>query len=516
MHENDEDLLRLADGELPVRDAAKLRDHLSSCGECQSRYAAIGGALEEYRTHHRDGIKGRDPAPPRAWPDLRGRLDQIDATARKRTTIHRAWFAAAAAALIAIVSVYEMRSPAITAGQLLEKAVAAAAPNPGRHIRIRARGASLVRPAVWRRGDAPSQEREMAALFASARYDWEDPLSARSFVRWRAQLKQKTDRIQVIPAGRSHPGIYEIHTVTTSSVLSEAMLALRVDDLLPVQETMRIGGDLVEIDAIDSPPDAAPSPRGPSRPDRVQSGPEESAGAPRTARPATLAEELRVVAALHRIAADLGEPVDVSRENGTLAVRGTGLTTERAQQVREAVSVVPGAAVTFDQPGSEKLDDGGRNKIQVSAGVRTELESRLDNDSIDRILDASDALRARAFALRSLAKRFSPDLESQLSPADRAVLWGIEKDHAVALAGGLRDLESALAPVLPQSLAVTITLPPNWQAGCIRISATAQQLDQLLNRMFASGGYFSTGLQELAGDLRQLEAEVRAYSEVRK
>jgi len=84
------------------------------------------------------------------------------------------------------------------------------------------------------------------------------------------------------------------------------------------------------------------------------------------------AQELHVIAALHAIGADLGEAVQVTRRDGSLVVEATGLTTGRAQQVREAIAPIPGVNLRFDVPDAMPMNPAPPGRIATAAGVRTQ------------------------------------------------------------------------------------------------------------------------------------------------
>ena len=52
-HLSDQWLLLELEGELPVRDQAKVRDHLEACWECRDRRRALEDAISEYMRLHR-------------------------------------------------------------------------------------------------------------------------------------------------------------------------------------------------------------------------------------------------------------------------------------------------------------------------------------------------------------------------------------------------------------------------------------------------------------------------------
>lgn len=54
-HPSDQELLLAADGEIPRRLAAKIRDHLAACWDCRTRMAEIEGTISDFvRAHHQD------------------------------------------------------------------------------------------------------------------------------------------------------------------------------------------------------------------------------------------------------------------------------------------------------------------------------------------------------------------------------------------------------------------------------------------------------------------------------
>jgi hypothetical protein len=397
---------------------------------------------------------------------------------------------AAAAALIAMMAVHRMnRVTPVTAAELLRKAVAAEpVAATSKRIRVRTAGRSVSRPAVVQRGSGTAEPLE--GLFLAAHFSWQDPLSARSFSAWREQLPSKQDRVRV------NDGSYEIRTTTGSGTLTEAVLVLDARDLHPVSETLQFATERVEIaldDAVESAaPVIAPAPAAPS-----------------IAGVGGAALELRVVAALHAIRADLGEPVQVSRRDGELVVEATGLTPAREKQVREALASIGGVRVKVDSPESAALPPGS-GRIATAAGVRGQLEQALGEEGVNRILDASEAVMARTHALRGLSRRFPHDVEAQLADADRSVLGNIRGEHVSGLVTQLRMLQAALSPLIPKLAQGTASPAADWQARAERIAVAGQAVDHLLNRILAGGEDYASRAPELAEALRVLSAEVSA------
>jgi hypothetical protein len=65
-----------------------------------------------------------------------------------------------------------------------------------------------------------------------------------------------------------------------------------------------------------------------------------------------------------------------------------------------------------------------------------------------QLLDGSDAVMSRAYALRRLAQQFPPDVERQLSAGDRRVLRDLGREHVAALARQSGEMDAALGRVL--------------------------------------------------------------------
>ena len=128
---------------------------------------------------------------------------------------------------------------------------------------------------------------------------------------------------------------------------------------------------------------------------------------------------------------------------------------------------------------------------------------------MNRILDASEAVMARAYALRGLSRRFPHVVEAQLADADRDVLVSIRGEHVAGIRRHLVALRSSVAPLLPKSAEAQSPPAADWHAKAERLFAAAQAVDHLLNRVLAGGQDFSRLAPELAEAIARLEAEAR-------
>ncbi len=481
-HLNSEALLRFGDGEL-----AGAARHLAECADCRRRHDEIGEGLKVYFDYRAQALI---PAalPPAPWDDLRAGMAAIDRRIEARRKPQRRagvlwrWAAAglAAAALVAAYLGYQ-RIPSVEAARLLRKAAAVARPpRPGARIRVRMGRRDMVRPATVAQGGNGGGE--LAGLFASAGYDWATPFSAQAFAEWRGRLTDKSDRVEVWEndAG-SGARVYVIRTESASNALASATLVLRSSDSLPVRETMVFrGNQTLEIAAADPEPEPAAIPApAPARPFRA------AIGLPLAVR------ELHALAALHSVHADLGE-VEMSAADQTVSIQGAGLGQARRGQIQSALATVDGVTLSFES-GAQAPAANRREVNPVKTGPEAPLRALLAaklagapaDETIDSILDSSDAMLAQAFALRRLADRFPPAAEAALPDGDRAALLHLRDDYSREYLRQFERLRQLLSPLAAAG-------PPAarsgglWQDGAAAALAAAKSLDAALSGGFAS------------------------------
>jgi hypothetical protein len=345
-------------------------------------------------------------------------------------------------------------------------------------------------------------------------------LSADSYRAWREQLASKKEYVET--SGDQ----YVIHTSSRDNALTDATLTLRAEDLHAVRETLQFqAGERVELAELDA--DEAPGPQpeapvitstpkqiAPSAPNSVQTPPVQSATGP--------AEELRVVSALHDIGADLGEPIEVSRRGSGVVVAALGLSAQRREQVRAAVVAIPRVELRFDEPQLMTSRPNvallqRRSPIGELSAFQLKLQDQLgDADSVEqftnRVLDASEAAMARAYALRALARRFPPEIEAQLGAKELETLASLRRDHLEALTERWRDLDRQLRPLLAnltsRPLAAPTARSEQWQVQMQQIFPATERVDQLLNGMLAGGDAGTEGASQLAAALNSLGAQL--------
>ena len=160
-HPTDAQLLRYADGELPVREADEVRSHLPACWQCRTELEELQETVGECVRYRKSVLEIHLPPPPAPWGDIRTRfaragaslvppslLDRLAAALRSPLRNPTRWVAAAMVLLLLSAVVYQFRSaPSVRAASLLRKAAAAAESRPSapRRIQIRTSKRRLTR-----------------------------------------------------------------------------------------------------------------------------------------------------------------------------------------------------------------------------------------------------------------------------------------------------------------------------------------------------------------------------------
>lgn len=514
-HPSDGEWLRFADGEVTAREEKQMRAHLTACWQCRSALEETQRAVNECVQYREVVLKEAYPAAPQPWFDIYREFDRIEEQAAARSwfarfsdwmtgawTIRRTSYAAIATVLIALVVWQSWQLPAVQAASLLRRAVASAESKPAkvRRVRIKTKSETLTR--VIGSPLQATQNKELApieALFRQANYDWDDPLSARTFQRWRSQLASKHDELTStldapVPENRYH----RIRTTTDSGELIAASLTLRASDLEPTSGLLEFRNhEPIEIQAevTDQQP-ALGSTSIVSGADGLRAG--TPAAPPETSsQPATLHDELLVFKALRGIGADLDQPLEVTRNGTAVEVTGVGVAAERRQELHAALDGLPRVRLQFNDAGSPSTAQQERHVSNSSSSTPEieQLQGRLESalggraafmSVADRALESSDDLMARMHALRRLAERYSTSIESGMTGEERGLLAGLRHDHAAAVLAQAATLQKILGPAL-RKVAPKVDARPaaaqvggSWQSATEQLFNTSREVDLLL------------------------------------
>ena len=511
-------LLRYLDGELPHQKTRRLRKHLEACWQCRTEVEQLETTVGDCVRYRKAVLSACLPPPPNPWGDLAAEMDRIDSALAGESVLVRVgralsprrnprlqWaFSAAAVLAIGIAVMQQLRqTPAVEAAALLKKAIAVSGvrPRAGKQVRITTRTRQVTR-VIGTAQSAPG-ETEIAQLFQAAHYDWTDPLSAKSYAAWHDGLSRRQDRVST-EQDRQAPdqSFYRINTTTGEGELVAATIKLRMTDFEAVEGRFEFrNGNWVEMTelvdrqtlpastiagttgGIPRQPGMPPAPIGPASP--VGRAPDGFSG------------ELQVVAALHQVGADLGDPVEIAREGRQVVVSGTGIPPQRQKQIHGLLDPLPNVVVRFRDPAfpasappvqSEPAtrDAAGPAQSKYQARIEERLGGRPQFERFSgQLLEWTDAAMARAYALRRLAQQFAPAAERQMSAADRRTLRRLAREHLAAFAQDSRQIESSLTGVL-SALGGTAGQrearpePPAWQAGAEQLMADSRRVETLL------------------------------------
>lgn len=522
-HPGEERLLRFADGELPPRQSAEVRAHLEACWECRAELDTLQTAVAECIHYRKSVLQAHLPSPPSApWPDLTARFRAIDAEIAAESWLRTFWDALSAPkfwvpavalglVMTLVVVPWLQVTPTVQAAELLRKAVAAAESKPHtRALQVRTKTKRILRAASV--AVSAADLRPVAALFESAGYDWADPLSAKAYLAWNSRLAAKTDEVA---EGNS---FYEVRTRSTEGEMTEATLRLRQGDLQPVQGTFKFRNDeWVELTEVPAGPSAAPiaaaaaparvvNPSAPAPPEASQS-----------ASPAAV--ELRVLEALHRIGADLGDPLEISRSATQVFVKGFGIDPRRRTQIEQALRGLPSVTVEFaseSAPAGVAPPSTGHLAVKSSASpLEPLLEQRLGNRAAieqftNELLDRDEQIMARAHAIERLAARF-PDSASLAAP-DLSSYKALQRNHARALLQLQREFARALQPVVS-----TMTAAPSGKpATPASLLQAARQLEASLSSLLGAASFSGDASVlpvRIGAELAAFEQLTRAFLE---
>lgn len=541
-HPDEERLLRYADGELSPREAGEVRRHLETCWACRVEFERLQRTVSACVEYGKKVLRRHLPPPPAPWRDLSAQFAEADAALPRESWRSRAvsflrapfasparWLPVGATIVLLMAIALQFRKPAtVQAAELLRRAIAAAEarePVP-RRIHVRTRGRQVTR--IVGRGsssqDASSETlSNLEVLFTAARYNWDDPLSPRSYLDWHQQLADRRDEVRLVRDGdRGGRSCYQIRTVTGTGALLEATLLLTQDDLRAVEGAFLFRNrELVEVVeageatdfAMDSPTAPAPAEHAPAaRPVANQVPP-----------PPTAGDELRAIATLHRLGADLGEPIEVHRTGTAILVTGSGIPLPRRLEIEHALRRLRRVEVHFTPPPAAPLDvpPPGPRSLSVTpepTAFQVALEKHLGRRTLldrftDEVLESADALVSRAHALRRLDERFPAAAILELNEAERDLLRSMRRNHAETLAYRAASLERQMRPALAAAGAEEAPEPLLGEISSVMLVNSAQRLERSIAVLLGgAAGEPVTPFEALCA-LAELRAASRVYLE---
>ena len=511
-HPEEDLLLRYLDGELSGRKSRQVRTHLEACWQCRAELEVLEATIGNCVRYRKNVLAECLPPAPAQWKPLD--YETVDAELAAESLVARLarlfsprqnaplrWALSGAAVLaLAFVAINKLgETPKVEAAALLKKAVAVseARPHLTKRLLITTRDRRITR-VIYGSVQPRQEEAEIAGMFHGAHYDWNDPLSAKALSDWREQLSRKQD--QVTPDKDS----FSIKTTTDEGELLSATLKMRAADFEAVEGRFEFRNrewvEMTElVDQQTSPAStvagtAGGMPRQPGVPPVSSSS---SSSVPEeTAEPSAFAEELQVFTALHQLGADLGDPIEVSREGREVLVSGTGVSHQRQQEVHGLLDRLPHVAVRFSDPSlpasnpapePATRDAAGPEKPKYPARLEARLGGRPQFERFSgQVLDWTDSAMSRVYALRRLAQQFPADAEAQMRPEERRTLHNLAREYVAALMQDLNKISNTVNPILKGVGAASPDTrplapdPTSWQSAGDELYASGRRVETLL------------------------------------
>jgi hypothetical protein len=215
--------------------------------------------------------------------------------------------------------------------------------------------------------------------------------------------------------------------------------------------------------------------------------------------------ELDVFSTLHQLKVDLGEPVTITRTQGSIQVGVWQLPEDRRSELHAALGDKPGVQILDTAPRTivakepaapPPAQPSGPIHIAVDSGDDDRLfkffgTPEKEQDFTSHTLAMSTNMLSHLYALRNLQAQFPRAKEQALSLEDRTRLAALVQDHAVAIAGSLEALKTQLAPLdtqfhVPQSPPPGISSTVDWHQEGLDGLETGRAIDHLLRALLTT------------------------------
>jgi hypothetical protein len=232
---------------------------------------------------------------------------------------------------------------------------------------------------------------------------------------------------------------------------------------------------------------------------------------------------LQVLAALHEIGADLGDPLEVTLSGERVAVNGVGIPPERQKQIHAALDAIPHVEIQFSEPGAAPLPaepavpetaPGNSKPAGIQARVEQQVGGRAEFERFStRVLDRNESMMSHAYALRALAQRFPADQEAGLSLQNRKLLRDMAGENAASLSKEASAIERALNPILTalggSAAARPAATQSAWEPAAEELFQASHRLEVMVSVMLGAAHGSTDHLpSELLSAIRELRADV--------
>ncbi len=450
-HLSDETISRLIAGELNAVRGFRARFHLEKCWQCRSRREAFERAAMQVTEHRNRLVEGTPINPQRRellLSELRHRAGQPVSQPMWIRSISnfRVWIGnqmspivtSAAIVLVAVVLlvvVWRRTETPVTAGQLLQRAIASDASVSQERTGVIYQKVRITTPRIKiehevyrdphgvRRRVESAKKEPVQDVLSAAGVDWDSPLSAASYAGWHDKQPSVTDKVR-----KSDDNLLTMVSKVQNSWIKEETLTVRASDFHPVARTIETRAygtiEIAELSYAVLPwsgvNEALFEPL--AIPDHANPEHENNLILPAMPTPADLdSAELSARLVLNELHADEGEQINVSQGEHGVEVKGVVETNERKQEIVQKLRLVP--HVKVDVLSIAELQSLPRNQSGAQSVTMQSVEVAPSplakylggqgdqkvtlGESSQGLLDAALKVRQNASELGVLKERFS-------------------------------------------------------------------------------------------------------------
>lgn len=540
-------LFSYLDGELGRREKRAVERHLQSCWICRAEMHRQEANICMILDAQENVLEPALPAPPQVWPSFETLLSRRALSRKERFFLFlhplrqplRLLAIPASFVVLLLVMLFSNHPQPVSAQEVIRRIKQAESTQTisnGQvvHERVHVRRRTHHTPesstqseevSVWKSHavtywDTPPDHSavvDLEAAYRSHNVSMELPLAMGSIEQWSsiaggpAMLSQQGDDVGLSFGGDAAKGegsLERVHVVVQPKTWSVTKLTLDFSDVsFEITEESRMVLPLHAAPAylltrLDPPADGAPL--------ESASGVESPAPSIHMAAADLNAATLDVDATLHRLQADLGEPVTVTRRDQDVQVGIWQLPSARRTQIAKALKTIAGVSVQTSAPTTASPSE--RQQVIVyrattegpapsalsippESGARWKeffTEDGSEEEYTRRAFTNSTTVLSHLYALRNLQDQFPPERESRLSNEQHAELQRMVDDHATAANVSLARLNAQIDPLAAAFHAPSVTPPEciaitTWQSPSIEALDTAKVLDHVLHRLLATG-----------------------------
>jgi hypothetical protein len=311
------------------------------------------------------------------------------------------------------------------------------------------------RPARLEHLDGKAKHVRHALLTAGL--NWDSPLSAVDYSRWRTAQSQARDQVK-----QGADGMVTVITTVPAGAVAEESITLRIADLHAVRRTVEVRNeDRYEIAELSYTPLSWNQMNNLSAIAEITPNP----ALPAVARSLTAGEldeaELGARLSLNRLHADASEQIEIARSETAVRVTGVVETAQRKLELDRALRLVPHVI-----PSLSSVEQLSAHRPVAADGTAIEqnnastgpaplenffLEQARSADELsevsEQLLTSALAAQRESTAIKELSQRFA---EKSLTPNGRDALHQLVLNHANALRLALNGQQRLILRVFPQ------------------------------------------------------------------